>query len=229
MSKKTEKNLLRDAFVDAMLREVDRDLEKCEESPICSPEHYKRMSEIVGFDVTKPRRKPKISTRTKIAIAIIAAAIVALTSCVAAIYHRQIGNFMEKFYKDHIEVWFDNEEANQPPEEIKDVYTLTYLPEGFKLIDKKANTIRVRNTYFNESGNKIIFEQNIFDSTSNILDSENGNSYIKLNNNIEIYYREIENKYYYKWTDTLYIFSLSTSHEFSLIELQNLINNMQKE
>jgi hypothetical protein len=135
MSKKTEKNLLRDAFVDAMLREVDRDLEKCEESPICSPEHYKRMSEILGFDVTKPRRKPKISTRTKIAIAIIAAAVVALTSCVAAIYHRQIGNFMEKFYKDHIEVWFDNEEAKQSPEEIEDVYTLAYVPEGYKLVN----------------------------------------------------------------------------------------------
>ena len=60
-TKKTGKILLRDALIEAMLREFDRDMEKCEESPICSPEHYKKMSEIVGFDVTKPRRKPIIS------------------------------------------------------------------------------------------------------------------------------------------------------------------------
>ena len=225
MSKKTEKNLLRDAFVDAMLREVDRDLEKCEESPICSPEHYKRMSEIVGFDVTKPRRKPKISTRTKIAIAIIAAAVVALTSCVAAIYHRQIGNFIEEFYEKYIKV-HSADETTTAPTEIEDVYTLTYLPDGYELIEKEINESFVFHKYRNNFGDLIIFVQSINNKTNLFVDSENGDTTIIYQPNLSVYLRTIENKNYYRWRDKAYTFSICTNNVLTNIEVTKIIDGI---
>lgn len=228
MNKKTEKNLLRDAFVDAMLREVDRDLEKCEESPICSPEHYKRMSEIVGFDVTKPRRKSKISTRTKIAIAIIAAAIVALTSCVAAIYHRQIGNFIEEFYEKYIKV-HSADETTTAPTEIEDIYTLTYVPDGYELVDSEITTAWTKFEYTNSLNETIVFEQYVLIDTCNVLDSENGYTKIYESENLNIYYKEFNGEHIYKWNNGIYSFSLCDRKHLSFSAILKTINGLQKQ
>ena len=218
--------LFKDALVEAMLREFDRDMEHCEESPICSPEHYKRMSEIVGFDVTKPRRsKHKMSLRKRIIIFIIAAAL-ALTGCVAAIYHRQIGNFMEKFYKDHIEVWFDNEEANEPPKQIEEIYTLTYVPEGYELADKKESTTLLRYQYQNNT-KTISFEQYILFDTCHVVDLENGYTKIFEVESFTVYYKETNNINIYKWCNGIYAFSIYDRQSLSQDEIIKIINGLK--
>lgn len=223
-TKKTGKILLRDALIEAMLREFDRDMEKCEESPICSPEHYKKMSEIVGFDVTKPRRNPRMSVRKKVIIFIIAAAL-ALTGCVA-VFYRQIGNFMEKFYKDHIEVWFDNEEANEPPQEIEDVYTLTYVPEGFELVEQKENKIAVIYIFSKENGETFIFNQFLIENLNQMLDIEEGYTYIMIKDNLSIYFKNINNVNLYKWNNKQYAFSICTRCTLSEFEIKKIIDGL---
>ena len=224
-TKRTGKILLRDALIDAMLREFDRDMEKCEESPICSPEHYKKMSEIVGFDVTKPRRKPIISTRTKIAIIIIAAAL-ALTSCIA-IFHRQIGNFMEKFYKDHIEVWFDNEEANEPPQEIEDVYTLTYVPEGYELANLETTSVWAKYEYKNALNKAITIEQYILCDTYHIVDIEEGYTQLIKTDFLNVYYKYFDEKHIYKWNNGIYSFSICDRDCLPQSEIIKIVNGLK--
>ena len=228
-TRKMNQKLFKDALVEAMLREFDRDMEHCEESPICSPEHYKRMSEIVGFDVTKPRRnKHKMSLRKRIIIFIIAAAL-ALTGCVAAIYYRQIGNFMEKFYKDHIEVWFDNEEANQPPKQIEDVYTLTYVPDGYELIHKEQNELWVSYHFKNNSDKLIIFEQWLFNDLNQVIDSEEGDSTTIRHKNFTIYCKNMNDSFYYRFYNEKYAFSISTRCILPEPEILKILDGLKTE
>ena len=223
MNKKTGNILLRDALIEAMLREFDRDMEKCEESPICSLEHYKKMSEIVGFDVTKPRRKPIISTRTKIAIIIIAAAL-ALTSCIA-IFYRQIGNFMEEVYEKYIKVHFVEETSNAPTE-IEDVYTLSYVPEGYYLIEQEINESFIYHKYSNNFGGSILIVQSITNKTNMFLDSENGEATTIDHEQLSIYWRILENKNYYRWKYNEYSFSMCTHNTLPNIEVTKIIDGM---
>ncbi len=221
MNKKTGNILLRDALIEAMLREFDRDMEKCEESPICSPEHYKKMSEIVGFDVTKPRRKPRM--RKKVIIFIIAAAL-ALTGCVA-VFYRQIGNFIEEVYEKYIKVHFV-EETPAAPTEIEDVYTLTYVPEGYKLAKQSINAIHIRQEYSNEAKDTIVFEQNAINSTICILDAEKGKTIFIEHKNILIYCKTIKDKYYYLWNTSFYQFSICSRYSLDEREIVKIIEGI---
>lgn len=225
MKKKTGKILLRDALIDAMLREVDRDMEKCEESPICSPEHYRRMSEIVGFDVTKPRRKRRISARTKIAIIIIAA-VVALTGCVAAIYSRQIGNFIEEFYDKYIKVHFVDETTTSPTK-IEDVYTLTYVPEGFELINSKITSAWTKFEYNNSLNETTVFEQYVLSDTCNLIDLEQGYTQAIQIDTLSIYHKKSDNVNVYKWKKDMYSFVICDRNSLSQSEIIKIINGLQ--
>lgn len=224
-TRKINQKLFKDALVEAMLREFDRDMEHCEESPICSPEHYKRMSEIVGFDVTKPRRnKHKMSLRKRIIIFIIAAAL-ALTGCVAAIYYRQIGNFIEEVYEKYIKVHFVDETPSAPIE-IEDVYTLTYVPEGYELVDRKESTSLLRYQYQNKT--KIIsFEQYILFDTCHVVDLEDGYTQIFEGEALTVYYKELNNISIYKWSNGIYAFSIYDRQTLSQDEIIKMINSLK--
>lgn len=225
MKKKTGKILLRDALIDAMLREVDRDMEKCEESPICSPEHYKRMSEIVGFDVTKPRRKRRMSARTKIAIIIIAA-VVALTGCVAAIYSRQIGNFIEEFYDKYIKVHFVNETTTSSAE-IEDIYTLSYVPKGYSLTNSEITSAWIKLEYNNYLNETIIFKQYVLSDTCNLIDLEHGYTQAIQIDTISIYHKKSNNVNVYKWKNDMYSFAICDRNSLSQSEIIKIINGLK--
>ena len=225
-TRKMNQKLFKDALVEAMLREFDRDMEHCEESPICSPEHYKRMSEIVGFDVTKPRRnKHKMSLRKRIIIFIIAAAL-ALTGCVAAIYYRQIGNFIEEVYEKYIKVHFVDETPSAPSK-IEDVYTLTYVPGGFELVYTETNFALAHYQYDNSTGENIIFEQYVLCDTCHVVDLEEGYTQTIQNKSFTVYYKNINDINIYKWNNGIYAFSICTTNSLSEAELIKLIDGLK--
>jgi len=225
-TKRTGKILLRDALIDAMLREFDRDMEKCEESPICSPEHYKKMSEIVGFDVTKPRRNPRMSVRKKVIIFIIAAAL-ALTGC-AAVFYRQIGNFMEEVYEKYIKVHFV-EETPAAPTEIEDVYTLSYVPEGYELINSEINYTWTKFEYKNSLNETIKFEQFLITDTCNIFDSNQGYSEAMQIESTTVYHKNTDNVNIYKWNNGVYAFSIRDRQSLSKFEIIRIISSLKKQ
>ena len=226
MNKRLNEKLLKDAFVEAMLRKYEREMEGCEESPICSPEHYKKMSEIVGFDVTKPRRsKQRISMRKKIVIIMIAA-VLALTGCVTGyIYRHEIGNFIEEVYENYIKIYFDDETPTAPTE-IEDVYTLTYVPKGYVLNKVEMKTILLYYQYVDESGNLLTFEQYVLKDLNQIVDSEDGNTSIIEYGEFIIYYKNIDNRCYYKFHNKSYAFSISAQRNLPEIEIKKMIEGL---
>lgn len=227
MNKRLNEKLLKDAFVEAMLRKYEREMEGCEESPICSPEHYEKISAIVGFDVTKPRRSKSVcSMRKKIVIIMIAAAL-ALTGCVTGyIYRHEIGNFIEKFYHDHIEVWFDDNETQEAPNKIEKIYTLNYVPTGFTLVEHQINEINTYYRYQDSYGNTFVFEQNILNRTNQVIDNEKERSLIISQRHTQIYCTLIDNNYYYSWKNNLYILSINSTTEIHENELMNILNGI---
>ena len=112
---------------------------------------------------------------------------------------------LKKVFSDHNEISI-TEESIPPVDTIETEYTLSYIPDGYKLKSYDKGILSVLTIWSNDRGEDIIFDQFIMNSGINI-DTEHG--YEELNiNGYEAYY--FTNKLL--WTDGTYWFSVSKTN-----------------
>ena len=127
MTRDNSRELLKKAFIDAMCEKYEKELSVCNETADCSAAHKKRIKQIIcGSTSVVPRKR--LSKKTIVAL-IIAAALL-LAGCTVYAYREKIGNFFFEIFGEYMVGQFDNgKEENLS--EIKDIYTVGYIPEGY--------------------------------------------------------------------------------------------------
>ena len=111
---RAENDLFRRAIVEALSQNNREELAECTDPVVCSKQHYRKMSAILGFRV----RKPIMWTRTrKMWVAAIIAAALLLTGCAVANY-KAIGEFIINIYEDIIKMQMSSVLAKNPDAKI---------------------------------------------------------------------------------------------------------------
>ncbi len=157
----------------------------------------------------------QLSTRrtvTKSLLAAVIATMIAFTALMSVSATREpIIDFVKKVFSQFNEITLSNESV-PPVDTIETEYTLSYLPEGFKLDTYRKDDYSVFSVWKNEAGEEIVFFQNILDTDLNI---NNEHNYQELTvNGYEAYLNEYEYNLSLVWTNGVYWFRLNVPTDY---------------
>ncbi len=120
--------------------------------------------------------------------------------------------FFQNIYEQFTEFWIEDENASNSGYFIEEAYTLTYIPDGYELIEKQDIASKERiltNVFEDNEGNKIYFYQAL--STMKFaIDSCSKNPEIYYDGEIQIFLIQVENEFHTFWNTEKYAYSLVT-------------------
>lgn len=221
-----DRKLLGKVLLEALSEKYDEELKQCKEYAPCSDEHLKKMSEILGFDVT--RNRPVSRSRKKMWVAILIAAALLLMGCTAYVYRKEIKGFVMEIYKEHADVKFSDVDLENVPKTIEDKYTLGYVPEGFVLVEEIADFDITYQKFCNEAGESIVFWQGILNEESFVVDVERGTIDVIEYGGYEILTKTTETIKTYAWNDGKYKISITTPIYILEEEIMEMIGNIER-
>ena len=216
---RAENDLFRRAIVEALSQNNREELAECTDPVVCSKQHYRKMSAILGFRV----RKPIVWTRTrKMWVAAIIAAALLLTGCAVANY-KAIGEFIINIYEDIIKMPdLGREDQTLIPD--FEVYELTYVPEGYYLVEAAVRRGTCHYEWCSEvEGEKLYLDQNAKGNT--IYSFDEAAELIDIGNN-QISIHHIGNNVCYIWNTEQYVFMLYSSCKLEMEELQKIVEGV---
>lgn len=220
---KTDRELFGQALAEALAERFEEELAACEESAVCSEDHYRKMQEIICPSARVPKRK----FSRKSLLAIIIAAALLLTGCAAYICRNEIRDFVEEVYEKFVRLTYC-ESYKKSSAEIDEIYKLTYVPEGYELVEEDLQPISNYYKYTNSNGEFILFKQVVLDTTEVGLDVEEGYTGLYEFNGLKIYCRTLDTSFHYVWNDGKYSFKLVSSINFDKTELKKIILGTSK-
>lgn len=166
----------------------------------------------------------KIKRRsTKLLITILIIIMLITCSLSVSSSRKVIFDFITKVYDTFIEITVpDPQEKYQP---ISVVYRMTYVPDGFSLVNSVDSADLHFETYSRENGSYITYQQYTFlvkdyvDGEGTIIyDIEVGNRYIKVFRN--------DGMVYFKWNDESYMYSITAPPEISDEEMIKIVEGI---
>ena len=203
---KSNLELFKQALNEAVSNKFDKMADECTEEIVYSEKHKLAMRTII---YGKTDTKRVLSPKMKRIIAILIAVALLLTSC-GIIFRNEIREIFEEFC---VKLTYDaTEESNKS---IKEVYTLSYLPEGYFIENERVTSVRVQYEYTNENKETLFFEQCALGRSEFVVDSESGYSKIEDIVNYEIYYRNVNGMNCYISNDGKYIITFITSEKLT--------------
>lgn len=213
---KSNLELFKQAINEGLSNKIDKTAAHYTEEIVCSEKHKLAMRAIVyGKTDTMRVWSPKM----KRVIAILVAAALLLTSC-GIIFRNEIREVFEEFF---IKLIYDGDkEAN---ETIEEIYTLTYVPEGYILEKEQISNTFAKYNFVSSTNNIIYFEQHT-NSSNFIMDIENGYSKIEEINGCNVYYRNTYENHIYIWSDEKYSMKIKSSTKLSSEELVLIIEGI---
>lgn len=203
---KSNLELFKQALNEAVSNKFDKMAAECTEEIVYSDKHKLAMRTIIyGKADTKRVWSPKMRR----IIAILIAVALLLTSC-GIIFRNEIREIFKEFF---VSLTYETDDMSE--DMIEEVYTLSYVPEGYTLEKESATSVRVKYNYKNISGETICFEQRTKVSSDYYIDSESGYSKIEDIVNYEIYYRNVNGMNCYISNDGKYIITFITSEKLT--------------
>ena len=215
---KTDRELFGQALAEALAERFEEELAACEESAVCSEDHYRKMQEIICPSARVPKRK----FSRKSLLAIIIAAALLLTGCAAYICRNEIRDFVEDAYEKFVRLTYC-ENYKKSSAKICEVYKLTYVPEGYELVEETNNPIDIFYRFENEKGEFLTFQQDVLDKTNSGLDAENDNTKLYEFGKLKIYCRILDTSSHYIWNDGEYALYLTSSTLLDETELETIM------
>ena len=209
--------LFKQALSEGVSKKFDKMAAECTEEIVASEKHDLAMRTIIyGKTDTKRVWTPKM----KRIIAILVAAALLLTGC-GIIFRNEIREVFKDLF---VSLTYEGDEGAQ--QTIEDVYTLSYVPEGYTLENEKITGIYVKYEFINENGNFLSFEQRTLKVSDYYIDSENGYSRIEDIEDYEVYYR-FNNKYHlYILNDEKYSMIIKSSTQIPKEEILLIIEGI---
>ena len=197
-----------------------------EETVSYSPRLERKMSCLL-----KEQRKPYhhlINAPYKKAIAACLAIIIfagALMSCKPL--REPVVEFFANVYEKFTEFFFGEEDKDAASKVITEIHTLTYVPEGYELVESPTltdKTYEVKTIWKNSIDQKIILHQTVL-HLNTTFDTENA-TIEQISNGIEIYIIEKDKYIRAFWNTQEYAYYLKT-FEISKTELLEMINSLE--
>ena len=214
---KSNLELFKQAISEGLSKRFDNIADSYTEEIECSEKHMLAMQAII---YGKTEKKRVWTPKMRRIIAILVAAALLLTGC-GIIFRNEIREIFEEFF---VSVSYESEDENN--EMLKDVYSLTYLPEGYTVKEIITTSVLVKNKSTNQNGNVILFEQRPLTSDFTV-DSEMGYSKMEDIDEYEIYYRSTGELHYYIWTDGKYSLKLRSDTKLSYEEIVLVLNGIR--
>lgn len=218
----TNLELFKQALLEGVSNRIDREIESCTETIVCSKRHKAAMKRIING---KYKESETRSLGFKKVVAILVAALLLLASC-AIVYRNEIRNFIEEIYDSFIRLSYS--EGENPSDEIEGVYELSYMPNGYSQQKEEITLLKSSYVFSNSNGNTMMFEQRVLDAVTFYADVENGYKKIVDVNIYDVYYKETKYQKYYMWNDGKYTFRLVSDVGISTEELILIINGIKK-
>lgn len=203
---KSNLELFKQAISEGLSEKFDSIVDNCTEEIVCSDRHKLAMRTII---YGKADTKKSLSPKMKRIIAILVAAALLLTSC-GIIFRNEIREVFEEFF---VKLTYSSEITSGNI--IEEIYELTYLPEGYHLIEKQERPLHIKWKYANETNDMIKFEQRVLDESGFAVDSESGYSQIKEIEEYDVYYRFTDKYHYYIWHNSKYSFIVNSTAPLS--------------
>ena len=217
---KSNLELLKEAISEGVSRRFDRMAAEYTEEIVCSDKHTLAMRTIV---YGKAETKRPWSPRTRRIIAILIAAALLLTSC-GIIFRNEIREMIKEVYDLFIAITYSDEDAGGAV--IEDVYSLSYVPDGYQLEEELITPLCTQYEYKNNNNDYLWFEQKILDGTDFYVDNEKG--YVKIDTiqGYEIFYRYYNEKHVYVWNDGEYSLFIQSTIELPDSEIVLIIEGL---
>lgn len=209
--------LFKQAISDGLGNKFDSVANSCTEEIECSEKHKLAVRTIV---YGKIETKRIWSPRTRRLIAILVAAALLLTSC-GIIFRNEIREIFDDLF---VKITYDSDDITT--DTIEEIYTPSYVPEGYILEKESITSMRAKYEFTNETGDWLCFEQRPLPSGEFIVDSESGYSQIEEIDDYEIYYR-LDNHYHcYIWGDEAYFMKMISNAKLSKEEIVLILNRI---
>lgn len=225
----TERERFGEALLSASLKRYDAILKTSKETADCPPEHYKKMSEILGFEVAPPAKAMRL-TKKKVLIALIVAALIALAGCTAYAHREKLAGFFVEITHKRITIDYGYKYSIK----VTEFYMPTYIPEGLKLVyneiddsgiccewkrfDDPEESRMPHNKYDNfgmvgeeheSDGKYVSYHQDSLYNGVYGIGIERCDIKVIEHNGIEMIFRTDESSYTCCWNDGKYIFVVS--------------------
>ena len=207
---------LKQALLEVQIQELEEILALYPDDIPVSRKHKRAMRRIL-----RDRRR---AARNRIIAIVVAAALTLLVGCSVYANRRRIADFIEELFDDHSKVLiFDDSNGK---EQIEEVYTLTFVPEGYVLDSSTENSLFCIQKWTNGS-QKITFEQQLL-STHYFYDTEHSEDYQLITiDTIEFYFRVSVGNYQYLWSDNNYFYILEFNETFSQEVVKQIIDGIK--
>ena len=220
----TDLILFKRAISEGLENRLKTVIDSCPESIIPSPRHYKAMSAIMN---ESGRKNKSLTPKMRRLIAILVAAALLLAGC-AIIYCNEIRDFIVEVYESFVKVnYFDYSDGEAENIDLKDIYELNYVPEGFQLERKLQTQVLNKYVFVNVDGNSITFEQRCLDVATFYADVEIGYNKILNVNNCDVYHKKVKQHNYYIWNDGIYSLRLVADVDMSVQEIEEIIGKIK--
>lgn len=214
---KSNLELFKQALNEAASNKFDKMADECTEEIVYSERHKLAMRTIIyGKTDTKRVWTPKM----KRIIAILIAVALLLTSC-GIIFRNEIREIFKDFF---VSLTYENDEKTQ--QIIEEVYSLSYIPDGYFLEKEMIEKTFVRYEYKNESGETFFFEQRALIQSDYYIDSESGYSKIEEIEEYAVYYRFTNKSHLYVWNNEKYLINIKSSAQLSNEEIVLLLDGI---
>ena len=186
-------------------------------------ERYKKNMEKLLAKQRKPYFR-YFNTAGKRAVACILVVVMLFASSMTIEAVREpVVEFFVNVYEKFVEIFFGDDEIENSPDAIEEIYTLGYVPEGYEFVSREI-TIQQVKTIWTDGENEIMFEQYI-KKISSFLDNEE--------TNLEITDEDVSFAYVYKngikiiyWNNEEYVFVLKIPKDISKDECIKYINSL---
>ena len=216
-----EKRMFGDALAEAISRDMERELEACEENARCSRSHIRRVSYIIRHGEL-PRRRV-ISKRTWAIIAV--AAIVLLCGC-TFLGRRMLGEFFMTVYKTRYALE-SPVRAEDYPTVIEEPKIPHVIPEGYELIEEERRDRHIYFTWQNEKNEQIIYAQWVHDGFYFGTDNEYTQySEIELCGHRVLYGIRDGKACKYIWMDE-YVYYITSTRKLTDSEIENMMKSIE--
>ena len=203
---KSNLELFKQAISDGLSKKFDSVVNSYTDEIVCSEQHNFAMRTMV---YGKADAKRTWSPKMKRVVAILVAAALLLTSC-GIIFRNEIREVFEEFF---VKLTYSDDVTSGNI--IEQIYELTYLPEGYHLIEKQERPLNIKWKYSNETNDMIKFEQHVLEGSEFAVDSESGYSQIKEIKEYDVYYRLTDKYHYYIWHKSKYSFIVNSTAPLS--------------
>ena len=214
---KSNLELFKQAINEAVSNKFDKMAAECNEEIVYSEKHKLAMRTIV---YGKTDTKRVLSPKMKRIIAILIAVALLLTSC-GIIFRNEIREIFKDLF---VSLTYETDDMSE--DMIEEVYTLSYVPEGYALEKEKLTSIYVRYEFENANEDTLCFEQRTKVGSDYYIDSESGYSKIEEIEEYEVYYRYTNKSHLYVWNNEKYLINIKSSAQLSNEEIVLLLDGI---